>query len=485
MKKLKYINGHSDPEILLVNTPNYKYGDNHATIPQVYSPPLGIGYIASHLDDSGFRVGVLDAEAHQLSISKIVNQITKIPNLKAIGLNVFTPNLEIIKDIVRMLPNGITIILGGPHVTVSAKEMMENDIFKRCILVSGEAEFKMREILSGRDLNEIPGTSFIEDRRIIHIEDQNRNPEWVPYDLDELKLNRDFLTPPIGSKSKGRGVILTTRGCPYGCAFCSGAFGPHQPKVRMRSVENIIGEITGLHGEGIHDIKPLDDLFLINEQRALEILTAIDKLLFAKDIKLRVHGRVNILEKFSDHTLTLMEKYVTKLMIGIESGSVRILDLINKGITPEQVITVVDRLTKNNIEISGYFMIGLPTETKEEVETTYELAKKLGIIAQENNGTFHPVTYVYRPYPGTNLWDLFTRVEMTYDEIIGFKEILLGDESMGFIGRGLIDVIPTASLHSMSEETLHEYLLKMRLLGNQVRELNEWEIPHRKSQERK
>lgn len=474
-------NGHINPMFLLINTPNYLYQEGQAKMHQVYSPPLGLGYIASHLDESGIPVAILDAEAHQLSVNEIVRKITRIPGLKGVGLNTFTPNLPIIREVVRRLPKRIQVVLGGPHITVAAREVLKDPVFHRCILISGEAEFKLRELLMGRGLREIPGLSFMDGTEAVHIHDEVQNPEWIPYELDELKLNHEFLTAPVGSKSEGRAVILTTRGCPYVCTFCSGAFGKHQPKVRMRSTDDIARELRELDAKGIHDIKPLDDLFLLNERRARAVLEAIDGLPFADKIQLRVHGRVNSIVKYSEKTMELMGKYVIKVMVGIESGNQRMLDMLRKGIKLEIVTEAIDRMTKYGISVSGYFMIGLPTETEAEVQETLELARELKAIAANNPGEFTPVTYVYRPYPGTKLWDLYNEAGVDHEAIMTYKELSLddGDSEGSLVGRGLIDMVPTQSLHFLGEDKLKHYLREMRALGNQIQVMKEFAIPHR------
>jgi radical SAM superfamily enzyme YgiQ (UPF0313 family) len=455
---------------LLVNSPNYSYQDDEEKISQVYSPPLGLGYLATYLIDSGISTQIIDAEALQLSVSQIVNTINTTPDITGVGLNIFTPNLSVVKEIVDQISEDITIVLGGAHITASGPEIMNHEWIRRCILIQGEAEFKLKSLLEGEDLENIPGLMYFDGIQARYQKDSSLDPHWIPHDLDQLRLDHDLLTPPLGSNSVGRAVILTSRGCPYSCSFCAGARGEGKPPVRLRSIENIIEEITWLfENRGVTDIKPLDDLFLLNEKRTIKFFTALEQLPYADELSFRVHGRVNVLDKFSESTLELMGKYIKKIMIGVESGSERILSILNKGITPEQTRSVVERLAKHRISVSGYFMIGIPTESREELDETIRLARDLIKIAHENGGEFHPVTYVYRPYPGTELWKRYIESGLSYDEIMEFKEISLSDETSSIEGRGMRDHVPTHWLHSIDENYLYQVLLEMRMLGYQVR----------------
>lgn len=455
---------------LLVNSPNYSYQEDGEKISQVYSPPLGLGYLATYLIDSGISAQIIDAEALQLSVSQIVNTINTTPGIDGVGLNIFTPNLSIVKEIVDQISENIPIILGGAHITASGPEVMNYEWIRRCLLIQGEAEFKLKSLLEGEDLNNIPGLMYFDGFQARYQKDSPLDPRWIPHDLDQLRLDHDLLTPPLGGNSVGRAVILTSRSCPYSCSFCAGARGKEKPPVRLRSIESIIEEIRWLfENKGVVDIKPLDDLFLLNEGRTKSFFTALEQLPFAHELSFRVHGRVNVLDTFSEQTFELMGKYIKKIMIGVESGSNRILEILNKGITPEQTKRVVGRLAKHKISVSGYFMIGIPSESKEELEETNQLARDLINIAHKKGGEFHPVTYVYRPYPGTELWNRYIDSGLSYDEIMEFKEIDLSDGTSNVEGRGMRDHVPTHWLHGIDETELYQVLLEMRMLGFQVR----------------
>jgi anaerobic magnesium-protoporphyrin IX monomethyl ester cyclase len=116
-------------------------------------------------------------------------------------------------------------------------------------------------------------------------------------------------------------------------------------------------------------------------------------------------GRINILDKAGDAMLDLMRSTgCREVALGIESGSERMLKLIDKRITPEMTKRVVQRLTARGIKVKGYFILGFPTETRKEMNETAKLVRDLWDIADTNGGSFRASVFEFRPYPGTLDW---------------------------------------------------------------------------------
>jgi radical SAM superfamily enzyme YgiQ (UPF0313 family) len=121
-------------------------------------------------------------------------------------------------------------------------------------------------------------------------------------------------------------------------------------------------------------------------------------------------GRINILHRLSDELLEVLKlNGCREVALGIESGSERLLKYMDKRITPEMVCSVVRRLTEHGISVKGYFILGFPTETREELDATVRQVYELWDIADGRAGSFRASIFEFRPYPGTPEWDRLIR----------------------------------------------------------------------------
>jgi len=201
------------------------------------------------------------------------------------------------------------------------------------------------------------------------------------------------------------GTVITSRGCPFNCAFCSSSlqFGK---RWRGHSDSRVIEELRYLYEKyRIREIEFLDDTFTLNMKRAVRIAKRIRE--EGLDISWSSSSRV---DTFTDELARAMKKGgCHTIYFGIESGSQKTLDFIGKGITPEQSISAVKKAKKHEIRALGAFVIGFPEETREDIEKTIKFSKKVGVdFAQFTIAT---------PYPGTRLWKyaLARKLILTFD----------------------------------------------------------------------
>ena len=184
----------------------------------------------------------------------------------------------------------------------------------------------------------------------------------------------------------------TSRGCPFNCAFCyNRAF--NKSRWRAWSVEKVVGDIEYLKKNyKIDAIKFYDDNFFVDKQRALEIL---------RQINLPSHLEIRI--DMIDETVAkeLKERNCFDLLIGVESGSDRLLGMLNKRITVERVLSAVKALAKYDVPASYSAIVGLPTETKEEFFSTIDLLYRIYKIHPRAAFTLG----AYMPYPGSVMYD--------------------------------------------------------------------------------
>jgi len=380
-------------KITLINPPwNTKY-------PQ---PPLGLASLAAVLERDHYKVEILDSNALKLSVNEI---ITKTSNSEIIALTAMTPTINIVMDIAKRIKevnSDSKIIVGGPHATI-----LPTDVLNKCsdidVIVSGEGENTLLELVTkienGEDINTVQGIAYRDNGKIKQtpprtlIEDLDSLP-FLAYHL--LPFDKYRLHPPHGKRSPFM-AMLTSRGCPYDCTFCSkSVFGS---TCRYQSPKRIVNEIEYLYERfNVKEIAFYDDIFTLNKKRVYEFLNELKKRNL--DIAWTCEARVNLVNR---ELLCEMQKSGCYMVsFGIESGNQQILDSLSKNITIQQIRDAVGATHNAGIEGVGYFMIGSPGETPDTIRDTIDFAKSL------------PLDYVQfsiaTPFPGTKFFDYFLKL---------------------------------------------------------------------------
>jgi len=389
----------------------YRYNMKIALIfpPNIYQtkqsmPPLGIAWLAAVLRQNGFKdIVLIDSMANRYSNEQIVDLLKKEgPDL--IGISFGTQIRFSAFDLARLIKKDfpkVPIVAGGPHPTLTSQDTLEN-IPEIDIIVRGEGEISflnlVKNIELGKDFSGVKGISFRnKNGEIVH-----NPPESPIHDLDSLPLPaRDLL--PIEKYDKTTTLsnkrtlnIMTSRGCPYWCVYCSTSeqWG-HQ--IRHRSPKNVVDEIELILKEYpfIEGIRFFDDVLTMDKKRVLLICDEIIKRKI--DFVWECEVRANTVD---EEIITAMKKAGCEFIdLGIESGSDRILKNIKKGITVEQAIEAAKIIKKAGIGLKAFFMHGLPGETYEDIKKTVFLSRylyyNLGV-----EGTTQGVSIIY---PGTTL----------------------------------------------------------------------------------
>jgi len=369
-------------KVLLVNPPsvNEIVSCNPRFLNQErgYTPPLGILYLASYIKKfSDFEVKVLDCQAEKISYADLPQIIeTKKPDIVGITAMTFTliDALKFIEIVKKNNPQ-IIIVLGGPHPHIYPEETINLPGVDYVVL--GEGEKTILELLKCLDkkdygrLRQVKGLVFKMDGQII-----NTGPGEPITNLDELPFPARQLTSyknyySIIAKKNPITTMFTSRGCPYRCTFCD---RPAMGKLfRARSAKNVVDEMEECQKMGINEIFMYDDTFTVNRQRVIDICQEIQKrkLEIFWDIRARV-------DTVDEGVLKELKKAgCQRIHYGVEAGTEKILKVLNKGITLKQAEEAF-RLTKRvGIQTLAYFILGSPSETKEDISETISFAKKL------------------------------------------------------------------------------------------------------------
>lgn len=355
-------------------------GQSHDTI----SINLGLGYISSYLKkNSNHTVDLIDLRDVQGWDHYESELKSRDPDVVGIYCN--TVNFEnSLKSAELAKKIGRQVIMGGPHATLDPESLLKTGFVDTVIVGEGEVSFLrvMEDLSAGRTPARI-----ILGKKIDDIDE-------IPFpDRDLYNMNRILNGPGIFPYPSRYVGVMASRGCYYNCAFCQPLekmiFGR---KVRTRSVENIILEVKDVIKKyGANFIMFECDTLTTKKSWALELCREMENIPVAWGAQSRADTIDNELAA-AMHGAGCMV-----LFIGFESGSQRILNLLKKGITPEQSIEAGRICRRNNILIFANYMLGVPTETVEDLEMTYSMMKTI-------QPELHSPTY-FSPIPGSDLFD--------------------------------------------------------------------------------
>lgn len=400
-------------------------------------PVLGMGYIATYASSQGFNVGVLDAEAHGLGIDRTI-RITNDLAPRWAGFNLLAPTYEISARIAAGLDPDIKIMLGGHQAKAMPTEILTDPRMARCAaLVLGEGETRVAELLADhRNRGERPGVMWLDPILKTPVTGGTPgNTHHLTPDINALPfIDRGFLTQdPHLEAGRWEANMVGARGCPYNCSFCGAAVSANPDiTIRTREPHNILAEMHQLRDVGVTAFRFVDDLFLGARRVIDDMMTVFTTEHVSDWARWDATGRINVLHRASDKTLdTLADNGLREVALGIESGSQRILSLIDKRIDPGMAHTVVRRLTERGINVKGYFILGFPTETSNEVDTTVHLVHDLWELTDSLPGRFRASAFEYRPYPGTPDWyRLMTTGRYTAEQLLNYSAVDLTDAGM-------------------------------------------------------
>lgn len=358
--------------------------------------PIGIYKIRQYCRNK-YDVIILDERLENDILAKIDSLLDD--TVLCLGLSVMTgEQISSAIYLSKKYHGKIKIVWGGVHPTILPVDTIKEDYID--YIIRGDGEEAFLNLLTYLD------TGKVENQLFLSKTNQNLKINFFT-NLNESNI--DFFVEPIRNEYflkrddlEKAFTIETSRGCPHQCAFCHNTILGH--KYRTVDTEYVINSIGYLKNQyGIDGVVFQEDNFFLDIKR---VKTIVNKLTQFGNIGWKANSRISYFSRFAeDEQLmhSLLESNCKVLQFGIESGSNRILKLINKKITTEDVIAVNRKLSKFNIKLRYNFIIGFPTETVDEIKQTLSLIERLMC---ENPNLEPPFVNIYTPYPGTPIFDL-------------------------------------------------------------------------------
>ncbi|MGA1823494.1 MAG: B12-binding domain-containing radical SAM protein [bacterium] len=408
-------------KILFINPPYFRL------IGQVYAYlPLGICSLAAVTKEAGYEtivynmdippihselfesyaqkyasyderdVIVMNCNDDPLEVWKELESVLTTIEPDIIGITALTPQVPVAKKIAslsKIHKPQATIIMGGVHASFCPEELLREEAID--YVFSGEGEEGILEFLTAirnkaslQEMGLIKGLSY-KDNGTAYIAKQRPLIDVNKYPMP----SRELFIFPERFQPKNMGLILTGRGCPFKCKFCS---SPNLSgyTVRQRSLENILEELEYVMKRyTIHEFMFWEDTFVANKNKVSEFCSSLKKRKL--DIAWRCHTRLDTLNE--DILDTMLSTSCKQINVGVETGSEKTLRYLNKSISLDRIIKKMDLIRSRTIAWSANFMIGYPEELPEDVEDTIDFI--------ENEVKNHIAINTCIPYPGSQFFD--------------------------------------------------------------------------------
>ncbi|MHB8089601.1 MAG: B12-binding domain-containing radical SAM protein [Anaerolineaceae bacterium] len=427
-------------KILLVNTlPRLDYWDINKE--PLIGIPYGLLSIGTVLNENGFQVVIVDPQVDRNYLESVEENLE---DCLFVGISSMTAGVASglqISDKIKRINPVMPIVWGGVHPTLFPESTLSDPAVD--IVVWGEGEETCLNLANalnnGSSLELVKGIGYKNNNHLLFTEKRGfLDLETLPlinYDLVDMEkyIYRDLQSLNVGTGKVKIMVIHSSRGCPYKCSFCINTH-PSQ-KYRSKSAERLLLEVDQVVKKYNPDVIHLqDDNFFANKERVYE---------FFNDYKTRGYHfqwfsltRANYFHNgfLTDEFVGSLAKSCLWLGMGVESGSDRIRKMINKDLKKEQIMAAVKILGKYDIPTGYAFMVGLPSETPEEIFESITFMEEIKKIHPSAEFTYQ----YYRPYPGSELYD--TAVDAGYQPPQTLRE--WGENRDFSIGYSTLESLP-------------------------------------------
>ena len=415
-------------------------------------PPLGLGYIAASLKQAGIEPFIIDGVKEHLTEESILNRIEN-ENPDWVGITCLSAFFDEVKSLsLKLKEKNYKVVIGGQHPTFMPYMTL---IETKCDYVCcGEGEIAIRDLIIKGNNAGIEGIYSLnelkcEDTPIKKAEKYN-NLDDIPFPDWEQMDPRTYEPAPVGmvAKKYPLGVMMSSRGCPFGCIYCSGGRF-YDRKVRFRSPENVVEEMKLLINKyKVKEIQFMDDNMILKRSH----IEGICNLILKEKLNITWSCPNGIRADCLDYELAkLMKKAGCYLAtIGIESSNPQTLKNIKKGENIETITNAIYVAKKAGIIINGAFVLGLPGDTRETMRETINYAKKMPL-----DRAFFTIMDII---PGCELWENDKKKYNTFQRTTSFAKPSILPEGM-----------TEKELIELQERAMHEFYFRPKIMFNIVK----------------
>jgi len=378
------------------------YPHDHS-VEQRLQLPHGLLALAAPVVAEGLRVKIIDERVTPDWLAELERTLRRSPDCLCVGISCFLgPQIEaafLAARAVRELDPDLPVVFGGAFPSLVSDELVRTGVADIVVRGEGEGAFTalVRSLQNRSSLDSVPGITFAEGTGVIRTE---RPPAIeldqaapIPYQLLSMRRYRGF-------RAGVQWALYSSRGCPHACSFCAISKINHR-RWRAMSAERVLTEIEQVVAMGARDVAFCEDNFFVDLRRC----RAIAERVLARNLRITwgASCRVDDILRMEDADLDLLRQSgLRRLYVGAESGSDRVLELLNKKISHRDILAANRRLRDHGIVPEYIFMVGFPTETDEERQQTVALVEQL---KEEHPDAWFWRLNHYVPYPGTPLYD--------------------------------------------------------------------------------
>ena len=388
--------------VVFVKTPIPKLQDDKL------EPDMGLLYVASYLKRHIHSIKTIYID---LSIDSLSDLLFYAKSCNFFCFSTYTANYNLTLEIVSMLRKETgkeaVFVAGGHHASALPEEVLRDFDY----VIIGEGEKALLQLIKDLEQGKTVVKKTIVGECIECLDDVG----WIDYSM--VKMDK-YTRTVNGQKSIS---ILTSRGCPYRCNFCNSYLMKTYKTVRFRSAKDVFEEVISLNKRfGITSFRIQDDIFSINKPRLRELAELFEPFQFS----FRCFARI---DNINEEILEYYKKIgIFHLSFGVESGSQKILNLMNKGITVNQIRESILLSQKNGFKCRVYLIAGYPGETEETIDETIELMKEVC----PDDLSIYPLI----PYPGTSLFHNPQAFNITYiDKDYSKYYQVFGNKNSGYV----------------------------------------------------
>lgn len=354
--------------------------------------PQGLLYLASAVDVSGHKVAIydeaLDANPYR-SLEKILNYDAKVIGLTVYSVPWQLKRAEEISRAIKAASKSTLVVWGGWHPTLYPKHSILNENVDVIIRGPGEKPFCdfLNAFDKGRSFSEIPNIVFKHKNQIVDTGTKRTEPQYLfpPLNFDLIDLDAYLRKHDVQS-----GILqyITTRGCYGRCAFCVMSHPSFKGRLLRKPKNQVANELQKLlQKHRINSIRFSDDNAFRSNTEALELCNIINQVTCDKTIVWRCAARIDTLSRLQEKTFQkLFTAGCRGLVIGIESGVDRVLQLMKKGITKKQISETLCLMSQHGLtENLFFFLFDFPGESRKEALKSLKLARKIRLAFPESD----------------------------------------------------------------------------------------------------